>query len=121
MSLLASLSAAFAARPDSAAVPAASVAVLVAGDEVTAAWGAPDGTLFQAASISKPVAALAALRLAAQGRLSLDVDVNEYLTSWRLPGGTESRRSRSATCCAMAVRLPFPASLAMSRARLCQA
>src|ERR1017187_1724047 len=87
MSLLASLSAAFAARPDSAAVPAASVAVLVAGDEVTAAWGGPDGTLFQAASISKPVAALAALRLAAQGGACLDVDVNEYLTSWRLPGG----------------------------------
>jgi CubicO group peptidase (beta-lactamase class C family) len=87
MSLLASLSAAFAARPDPQAVPAASVAVVVAGDEVTADWGAPEGTLFQAASISKPVAALTALRLVARGRLSLDRDVNSYLTSWRLPGG----------------------------------
>jgi CubicO group peptidase (beta-lactamase class C family) len=86
MSLPASLSAAFAARPDPVAVPAAAVAVLVAEDEVTAAWGAEKGTLFQAASISKPVAALMALRLAAQGRLSLDADVNEYLTSWQLPG-----------------------------------
>jgi CubicO group peptidase (beta-lactamase class C family) len=80
-----SLSAAFAARPDPAAVPAASVA-LHAGDELRVAWGADSGTLFQAASISKPVAALAALRLAADGRLSLDRDVNAYLTSWRLPG-----------------------------------
>jgi CubicO group peptidase (beta-lactamase class C family) len=86
MSLSASLSAAFAARPDPAAVPAASVAVLMDQDEVMAAWGAEKGTLFQAASISKPVAALMALRLAAAGRLSLDADVNEYLTSWQLPG-----------------------------------
>jgi CubicO group peptidase (beta-lactamase class C family) len=86
MSLTASLSAAFAARPDPVAVPAASVAVLVAEDEVTAAWGAEKGTLFQAASMSKPVAALMALRLAAQGRLCLDADVNEYLTSWQLAG-----------------------------------
>lgn len=42
-------------------------------------------TLFQAASISKPVAALAVLRLAREGRLDLDRNVNEYLTSWKLP------------------------------------
>jgi CubicO group peptidase (beta-lactamase class C family) len=47
--------------------------------------GVAAGTLFQAASISKPVAALVALRLVAQGWLSLDADVNEYLTSWYLP------------------------------------
>lgn len=34
-------------------------------------------TLFQAASISKPVTAFAALRLAEQGRLALDEDVNK--------------------------------------------
>ena len=39
-------------------------------------------TLFQAASISKPVTAVAILRLAKRGVLSLDVDVNEYLRSW---------------------------------------
>jgi CubicO group peptidase (beta-lactamase class C family) len=42
------------------------------------AWKVPvtPSTLFQAASISKPVAALGALRLVEQGKLSLDEDVN---------------------------------------------
>jgi CubicO group peptidase (beta-lactamase class C family) len=44
-----------------------------------------DRTLFQAGSISKPVAALCALRLVADGVLALDEDVNERLTSWRVP------------------------------------
>jgi CubicO group peptidase (beta-lactamase class C family) len=42
-------------------------------------------TLFQAGSISKPVAATAALHLVEQGRLSLDADVNQALTSWKIP------------------------------------
>ena len=42
-------------------------------------------TLFQAASVSKPVAALAALRLVEQGKLSLDEDVNLKLISWKVP------------------------------------
>jgi len=42
-------------------------------------------TLFQAASISKPVSALAALRLVQEGKLRLDDDVNAKLHSWRLP------------------------------------
>jgi CubicO group peptidase (beta-lactamase class C family) len=42
-------------------------------------------TLFQAASISKPVAAMAALHLVEQGRLSLDDDVNGLLRTWRVP------------------------------------
>ena len=42
-------------------------------------------TLFQAGSISKPVAAMAALHLAEQAKLSLDSDVNEALTSWKIP------------------------------------
>jgi CubicO group peptidase (beta-lactamase class C family) len=42
-------------------------------------------TLFQAASLSKPVAALAALRLVGQGKLVLDQDVNERLASWKVP------------------------------------
>lgn len=42
-------------------------------------------TLFQAASISKPVAAMVALRLVEQGKLSLDEDVNLKLRSWKVP------------------------------------
>jgi len=42
-------------------------------------------TLFQAASIGKPVAATATLRLAEQGKLSIDEDVNRYLRSWKVP------------------------------------
>jgi CubicO group peptidase (beta-lactamase class C family) len=42
-------------------------------------------TLFQAASISKPIAVLAMLRLVDRGLLDLDQDVNERLTSWQLP------------------------------------
>jgi CubicO group peptidase (beta-lactamase class C family) len=42
-------------------------------------------TLFEAGSISKPVAATATLRLVEQGKLNLDEPVNTYLKSWQLP------------------------------------
>jgi CubicO group peptidase (beta-lactamase class C family) len=42
-------------------------------------------TLFQAASVTKPFTAVAALLLAERGRLHLDADVNAQLTSWKLP------------------------------------
>ncbi|MBK6308724.1 MAG: beta-lactamase family protein [Gemmatimonadetes bacterium] len=42
-------------------------------------------TLFQAASISKPVAASGMLRLVEEGKLALDTPVNDYLKSWKLP------------------------------------
>ena len=42
-------------------------------------------TLFQAGSISKPVAALGALHLVDRGLLSLDEDVNAKLRTWTLP------------------------------------
>jgi CubicO group peptidase (beta-lactamase class C family) len=42
-------------------------------------------TRFQAASISKPVTALAALLLAQQKKLQLDRDVNLELVSWKVP------------------------------------
>jgi CubicO group peptidase (beta-lactamase class C family) len=42
-------------------------------------------TVFQAASISKPVAAMGALYLVEQGKLNLDEDVNLKLKSWKVP------------------------------------
>jgi CubicO group peptidase (beta-lactamase class C family) len=42
-------------------------------------------TLFQAASISKPVSALAVLVLCEQGQVDLDADVNTRLKSWHVP------------------------------------
>ena len=76
-------------------VPAVSIAVIAHGRVAwTKAYGVTEQggsraitpqTLFQAASISKAVAALGTLQLVEQGKLDLDADVNEYLTSWRLP------------------------------------
>ena len=48
-------------------------------------------TPFQAASISKPVTALAAMRLVQDGRLGLDDDANRYLKSWRIPEASFAR------------------------------
>ena len=42
-------------------------------------------TLFQAGSVSKPVAALGALHLVDKGLLSLDEDVNTKLRTWTVP------------------------------------
>lgn len=49
-------------------------------------------TLFQAASISKPVAAAGALTLVDAGLLSLDQEVNEKLTSWKIPPAAATAR-----------------------------
>lgn len=42
-------------------------------------------TIFQAASISKPVTAMVALHLVEAGLLDLDADVNDALRSWKVP------------------------------------
>jgi len=42
-------------------------------------------TLFQAGSISKPLAALAALKLSENNSLELHKDVNYYLKNWQIP------------------------------------
>ncbi|HER44245.1 MAG TPA: serine hydrolase [Candidatus Eisenbacteria bacterium] len=63
---------------------------------VDAGKGGPvtEETLFQAASISKPVTAVIALRLAERGLLDLDEDVNALLRSWKVPeiGFTRERK-----------------------------
>ncbi len=46
-------------------------------------------TLFQAGSISKAIFAVAVMRLVQDGVLDLDVDVNQYLTSWQVPGNDQ--------------------------------
>ena len=83
-------------------VPAASIAIIDGGRVVWAEGigvkeaGGRDTvtatTLFQAGSISKPVAVSAMLRLVDQGKLSLDTNVNRYLTSWQLPENELTRQ-----------------------------
>ncbi|MBA6364425.1 beta-lactamase family protein [Colwellia sp. BRX8-4] len=75
-------------------VPGLSIAVIHKGKiDWSKGYGIANGTrkvdsntLFQAGSISKPVAALAALKLVKQGELDLDVDVNQYLKGWKVKG-----------------------------------
>jgi CubicO group peptidase (beta-lactamase class C family) len=76
-----------AARMQELHVPAVSVAVLVDGKIAwTRAYGtANTETLFQAASISKPVAAMAALHMMQHGNFTLDEDVNAKLKAWKVP------------------------------------
>lgn len=47
-------------------------------------------TRFQAGSISKPVAAMAALHLVQEGKLALDADANSELSSWKIPVSPEA-------------------------------
>jgi CubicO group peptidase (beta-lactamase class C family) len=78
-------------------VPGVSIAVIHGGKlqwargfGVSKTGGPPvtPSTLFQAASISKPVTALGALRLVQMGKLDLDANVNEYLKTWKIPTNT---------------------------------
>lgn len=82
-------------RMEELGIPGVSIAVIDDGKVVWArGYGVRDNiekspvtpeTLFQAGSISKPVAALGALRLVQEGKLSLDEDVNAKLVTWHVP------------------------------------
>jgi CubicO group peptidase (beta-lactamase class C family) len=78
-------------------VPGVSIAVMhggaiewARGFGVAAIGGPPirPETLFQAGSISKPVAAVAALALVQAGKLDLDADVNLALKDWKIPANS---------------------------------
>lgn len=83
------------ARMSELKVPGISVAVLDHSEIIWAkAYGLRDvdraqavgsGTLFQAASISKPVSAVGMFRLVEQSRLDIDRDVNSIQTVWKVP------------------------------------
>ena len=84
-------------------VPGASIAVIhegklewARGFGVTRIGGPPvtADTLFQAASISKPVFTAAVMSLVQSGKLDLDADVNHYLKSWKLPENEFTRDAR---------------------------
>ncbi len=51
-------------------------------------------TRFQAASISKPVTALAVMRLVQDARFTLDDDINATLRSWRVPDSEFTRTQK---------------------------
>jgi CubicO group peptidase (beta-lactamase class C family) len=85
-------------------IPGLSVAVF---DKNTLVWAKTYGvkqagstepvavdTLFQAASISKPVTALAALRYVEQGKWSLDANINEKLISWKVPDNEHTKEQK---------------------------
>jgi CubicO group peptidase (beta-lactamase class C family) len=82
-------------------VPAISLAVVDHGRIVWArAYGLADvaagrratpHTLFQAGSISKPVAATAAMALVQAGKLDLDAPANRQLKSWQIPENAFTR------------------------------
>lgn len=86
-------------------VPGVSVAVINNGKvewakgygETEAGTGAPvtADTLFQAASISKPVASTVALRMVQDKKLSLDDDVNNKLVSWKVPESEYSKEKKN--------------------------
>jgi len=89
------LKAAIASEMEARKVPGVSAALIRAGEiawsgcfgKADAATGKPvdEMTLFPAASCSKPVAALAALRLAERGKLDLDAPIEEVLKTWTPP------------------------------------
>ncbi|HEY1434283.1 MAG TPA: serine hydrolase domain-containing protein, partial [Thermoanaerobaculia bacterium] len=61
--------------------------------DVEAKQPATAATLFQAGSISKPVAAMGALVLVQDGKLTLAGDVNQFLKSWKVPSNAHTAKT----------------------------
>jgi len=85
-------------------IPGLSLAIIQDGKIVKAkGYGLADrdkktsvtpSTLLQAGSISKSVAALGALHLVEQGKLSLDENVNVRLKGWKVPGNEFTKEQK---------------------------
>lgn len=85
-------------------VPGISISVVKNGEIVwNQAYGVADIktqrkvdtlTLFQAGSISKPIAALGILKLADQNLVDLDEDVNKYLKGYKIPENKYSKNTK---------------------------
>ncbi len=77
-------------------IPSVSIALIDHGTLARArAYGdATTRTRYQAASLSKLVTAIGALRLVQQGRLDLDRDVNDELASWQVPRSDLAREHK---------------------------
>jgi CubicO group peptidase (beta-lactamase class C family) len=85
-------------------VPGVSIAVIDQGRiDWTRGYGFADvadkravtpDTRFQAASISKSVAAAAALHFVEEGKIDLDRNVNDYLKSWKVPDNDFTREQK---------------------------
>jgi CubicO group peptidase (beta-lactamase class C family) len=85
------------------AVPGLQVAVLTGGELATVkGYGLADpktqrsvtpNTLFDPGSISKAVTALAVVKLADEGRFTLDTPVNSLLRTWKLPENEFTRKT----------------------------
>jgi len=91
-------------RMDYYGVPAVSIALIHDGilawtraygvRNLTSSTPITPETRFPMASITKPIVGLAVLRLVQQGVLNLDVDVNHYLTSWKLPDSPHTQQHK---------------------------
>lgn len=51
-------------------------------------------TVFNGASLSKPIAAMAALKLSDKGYISLNEDVNNYLKDWKVPNNKFTEKQK---------------------------
>ena len=87
-------------------IPGVSIAVINNGKlEWAKGYGMADSaesrpitseTMFLAGSISKPVSAVRAHQLAEEGTISLDQNVNDYLSSWKLPDNEFTEKEKGA-------------------------
>ncbi len=95
------------ARMKELGIPGVSIAVINDGQlEWAKGYGIADSsenrpvtteTMFLAGSISKPVSAIRAHQLAEEGVISLDSNVNKYLTSWKLPENEFTEKEKVTT------------------------